>query len=54
MVDPFEPDTAFDNIDFAAADADTDGDIEFAVGEEMYNLLLRQLQVHDQYRVSVR
>jgi hypothetical protein len=54
MVDPFEPDTAFDNIDFAAADADTDGDIEFAVGDEMYNLLLRQLQVHDQYRVSVR
>lgn len=54
MIDPFEPDTAFDGIDFAAADADADGDVELVAGEAPYNLLLRQLQVHDQYRVSVR
>lgn len=54
MVDPFEPDTAFDGIDFAAADADGDGDVPLVVGEAPNNLLLRQLQVHDQYRVSIR
>lgn len=54
MLDPFEPDTAFDGIDFAAADADADGDVELVAGETPSNLLLRQLQVHDQYRVSIR
>ncbi len=54
MVDPFEPETAFDNIDFATSDADADGDIELVAGEAIYNVLVRQLQVHDQYRVSIR
>lgn len=54
MVDPFEADTAFDGVDFAAADPDGDGDVELVVGETPNNLLLRQLQVHDQYRVSIR
>jgi len=54
MLDPFEPDTALDGIDFAAADTDADGDVELVAGEAPYNLLVRQLQVHDQYRVSIR
>lgn len=54
MVDPFEGDTAFDGIDFAAADPDGDGDVDLVVGGTPNNLLLRQLQVHDHYRVSIR
>jgi len=54
MVDPFEPETAFDGIDFAAADGDGDGDVELVAGETPNNLLTRQLQVHDHYRVSIR
>lgn len=54
MKDPFEPDTAFDNIDFATSDADGDGDVPFMVGEANYNLLVKQLQVHDQYWMRLR
>ncbi|MBX7082028.1 MAG: hypothetical protein K1X88_22670 [Nannocystaceae bacterium] len=54
MVDPFEPDTAFDKLDFAELDGDGDGDVELVVGEAANNLILRQLQVHDQYAVSIR
>jgi hypothetical protein len=54
MVDPLEMDTAFDNLDFAAMDDDGDGECVFAAGEIPYNLLVKQLQVHDQYWVTVR
>jgi hypothetical protein len=54
MKDPFEGDTAFDNIDFAMSDEDGDGHVPFAVGEPIYNLLVKQLQVHDQYWMRLR
>ncbi len=54
MVDPFEKDTPFDNLDFAALDDDGDGDLVFEAGEIPYNLLLKQLQVHDIYWVRIR
>jgi hypothetical protein len=54
LVDPFEPDTAFDKLDFVELDGDGDGDVELVVGEAANNLVLRQLQVHDQYAVTIR
>ncbi len=54
MRDPLEGETAFDGIDFAAADADDDGDVPFVAGEPIYNLLLKQLQTHDQYWMRLR
>lgn len=54
MVDPFEQDTALDNFDFATLDEDGDGDLVFMPGEVPHNLLVKQLQVHDQYWVRIR
>lgn len=54
FVDPFEMDTAFDNLDFAAMDEDGDGDYVFMPGEIPYNLMVKQLQVHDIYWVTLR
>lgn len=54
MIDPFEADTALDNLDFAVLDADADGQVELQAGDSAYNTLVKQLQVHDQYEVTVR
>lgn len=54
FVDPFEGDTAFDAIDFAAADADGDGDLSFADAATVTNHLARALQTHDHYAVRIR
>jgi hypothetical protein len=54
MLDPYEPDTALDNLDFASIDDDGDFAIEFEAGDPAYNLLVKQLQVHDQYDVTLR
>lgn len=54
MVDPFEGDTAFDNLDFAVLDDDDDGMVALVPGEIAANYLIKQLQVHDQYAVRVR
>lgn len=53
LVDPYEGDTVFDNLDFATLDDDGDGAIVVAPGTDSYNLLLKQLQVHDHYDVTV-
>jgi hypothetical protein len=54
FVDPFENDTAFDAIDFAAADEDGDGDITLPDAAEATNHLVRTLQTHDHYAVRIR
>lgn len=54
FVDPFENDTAFDAIDFAAADEDGDGDITLPDAAEVTNHLARSLQTHDHYAVRIR
>jgi hypothetical protein len=54
MIDPFEGDTALDHLDFAALDADGDGRVELLTGDAGYNTLVKQLQVHDQYEVTIR
>ena len=52
-VDPFEGDTAFDNLDFAALDEDGDLLVALESGDGAYNTLRKQLQVHDIYYVTV-
>lgn len=54
MIDPFEADTALDHLDFAVLDADGDGRVELVTGDPGYNTLVKQLQVHDQYEVTIR
>lgn len=55
--DPLEGDTLFDGLDFAALDADGDGQLtlDAAATEPVvvnaYNLLKRTLQTHDNYEV---
>lgn len=54
FVDPFENDTAFDAIDFAADDEDGDGDITLPDVAAVSNPLARTLQTHDHYAVRIR
>lgn len=53
--DPFEGDTLFDDLDFAALDADGDGSIriepDVAEVEAAYNSFRRTFQTHDHYSV---
>lgn len=51
-VDPYEKDTAFDQLDFAALDDDGDGDVRFMDGQDAYFELRKRLQVHDIYFVT--
>ncbi len=50
--DPFEGDTVFDGIDFAALDGDGDGAVSLELDETTLNLLRRALQDHDYYLVD--
>lgn len=50
--DPREPDTIFDGIEFAALDDDGDGHVVLEPGTDAYNVLRRNLQVHDHYGVT--
>lgn len=52
--DPFEGDSVFDGIDFAAADTDGDGHVVLQPDSEAYNRLRRNLQIHDNYWVTPR
>lgn len=54
MLDPFEADTALDNLDFVVLDPDADRHVELEAGDAAYNTLVKQLQVHDQYEVTLR
>lgn len=49
LVDPYEGDTAFDGLDFAALDADGDGRVDAAPNGPLVNRLRRTLQTHDHY-----
>ncbi|MCB9529144.1 MAG: hypothetical protein H6701_12320 [Myxococcales bacterium] len=49
--DPFEDDTVFDGIDFAAEDPDGDGRIGPDASDSMTNRVRRALQTHDHYEV---
>lgn len=51
--DPFEGDTIFDGLDFAALDDDGDGVIVLQPDSDAYNVLRRATQAHDYYGVSV-
>jgi hypothetical protein len=53
-IDPTEGDTIFDGVDFANLDADGDGHIVFEPGSDAYNVMRRNLQVHDHYAGGVR
>ncbi len=57
ITDPFEGDTLFDGVDFAALDADDDGLVELSDGDEAtanaYNLIRRTFLTHDHYFVSL-
>jgi len=52
LFDPSEADTVFDGIDFAALDPDDDGVVELVPDSEAYNVLKKQLQVHDHWAVT--
>jgi hypothetical protein len=52
-VDPYEGDTAFDDLDFAALDEDGDFVVAIVEGDPEYNLLEKHLQVHDHYAVTI-
>lgn len=56
--DPLEGDTLFDGIDFAALDADADGELsigpEEAGAEDAYNVFRRTFQTHDHYGIHYR
>lgn len=52
-VDPYEGDTAFDELDFAALDEDGDFVVELRDGDADYNILKKHLQVHDHYAVTI-
>lgn len=54
LIDPYEGDTVFDGIDFAALDEDGDMHVVIEPGTEAYNHLVRNLQVHDNYLVTTR
>jgi len=49
--DPFEGDTAFDGVDFAALPAGADG-VTIRPAEVAHNLMRRTLQVHDHYAIE--
>ncbi|MEZ4450863.1 MAG: hypothetical protein R3B09_15390 [Nannocystaceae bacterium] len=49
---PFSVDDLFDQLDFAAADPDGDGVVEFIVGDEGHTRLVRSTQSHDYYFVQ--
>jgi hypothetical protein len=52
VVDPYEEETIFDGIDFAALDDDGDMHVVLEPDTEAYNRLRRNLQVHDHYQVT--
>lgn len=54
LVDPFEPDTVFDGIDFLALDEDGDGVVVLEPDSEAHNRLRRALQTHDFYGTELR
>lgn len=57
-LDPLEMDTLFDGLDFAALDADADGQVRIAPGATdtalvgAYNTLRRALQTHDHFQIQ--
>lgn len=51
-VDPFEGDTAFDGVDFAAEDPDGDGHIAPPVDHAITHRLKRAFQAHDHYGLA--
>ncbi len=54
-IDELEGDTLFDTIDFAALDADADGEVliapDVAEAEDAYNTFRRAFQTHDHYSI---
>lgn len=54
LVDPIEGDTLFDGVDFAALDADGDGDVTLSPGESASNRVRRGLQSHEHFGFSER
>jgi len=53
-LDPFEKDTLFQKLDFAALDTDGDGALEIAPGSDGANLLRRTIQEHDHYAFTAK
>jgi hypothetical protein len=53
-IDPSENDTLFDGIDFGALDDDEDGTVDIVPGDEAHNILVKTLERHDHYGVSVQ
>ena len=51
-IDPVEADTIFDGVDFAVADDDDDGVVAIVPGQDIHNILKRNVQVHDHYVVA--
>ncbi len=51
-IDPSEGDSLFDGIDFALADDDDDGVVAIVPGQDIHNILKRNVQVHDHYTVT--
>ncbi len=54
LVDPIEGDTLFDGVDFAALDADGDGDVTLPAGEAASNRVRRGLQSHEHFGFDER
>jgi len=50
--DPFEADTVFDGVDFAALPTTDEGVIEIRPGDEAHNILRRPIQTHDHYAIE--
>lgn len=54
LADPFESDTAFDDVDFLSLDDDGDGHVVITADSEAYNRIRRALQAHDFYGTELR
>ncbi len=50
-IDPFENDTLFEDIDFAALPVNGDGVAQMAAGDAAHNILMRTLVRHDHWAV---
>ena len=53
-IDPYEKDTLFQKLDFAALDEDRDGHVEILPGQPAHNVLRRAVATHDHYFVRTR
>jgi hypothetical protein len=53
-IDPSENDTLFDGLDFGALDADGDGLLAIAPGDEAHNVLSKTFVRHDHWGVTVQ